>query len=114
MGIVLADWVTDTESDVAAALALEPLDVDGELSDAERQTWDDRLGAVTVKFEMDVSEQARRSLRESLAERSELYRRTRADLMHPRSQDGQALAAALDTALDDGAVDGLLMFGGMA
>jgi hypothetical protein len=114
LGMVLVDWVSGTESDVAAALALEPLDVDGELSDAERQTWDDRLGAVTVKFEMDVSEQARRSLRESLAERSELYRRTRADLMHPRSQDGQALAAALDTALDDGAVDGLLMFGGMA
>jgi hypothetical protein len=110
--MVLADWLSETESDVTAALALEPLDVDGELSDVERETWDDRLGAVTVKFEMDVPEQARRSLRETLAEQSPLYRRTRADLMHPRSQDGQALAAALDSALDDGAVGSLLAFGG--
>lgn len=110
LGVLLANWVIETESDVAAALALEPLDVDAQLNDAERQAWNERLVDVTVRFEVDVPEQARQSLRESLAEQSELYRRTQTALMYPRSRDGQALAAVFDAALDRGVI-GLLTSG---
>jgi len=110
LGTVLADWTIETESAVAAALALEPLDPHDELDLAEREAWDERLGEVTVSFETDVPKEAQRALRDSLAKRSELYRRTLNALGNPHSQDGRALAAALDAAIGDGVV-GLLTSG---
>jgi hypothetical protein len=104
LGKALADWVIETDSAFAAALALEPLDSNGVIENAERRAWDKRLAEVTVSFEIDVTPDAQRTLRESLARTSELYRRTRDGLASPRSRDGQALAAALDDALDDGVV----------
>jgi hypothetical protein len=71
---------------------------------AERQAWIRRLHQVTVSFEIDVNAEAHEALRESLARRSDLYRRTRDGLADPHSLDGQALAAALDGAVDDGIV----------
>lgn len=53
-------------------------------------------------LEIDVKAEAQEALRESLARRSEPYRRPRDGLASPRSPEGQALAAALDGALDDG------------
>lgn len=108
LGEALADWVTETESEVAAALKLEPLDPGGVIESAERQTWIRRQCHVTISFEVDVKAEAQQALRESLARRSELYRRTRDGLASPRSRDGQALAAALDGALDDGIVGQLI------
>ncbi len=102
LGEALADWVIETDSEVAAALELEPLDPSGVIEDAERQAWIRRLDQVTVSFEIDVRADAQEALRESLARGSELYRRTRDGLASPCSPEGQALAAALDGALDDG------------
>ena len=102
LGEALADWVIETDSEVAAALELEPLDPSGVIEDAERRAWIRRLYQVTVSFEIDVKAEAQKALRESLARRSDLYRRTRDGLASPRSPEGQALAAALDGALDDG------------
>ena len=102
LGEALADWVIETDSEVAAALELEPLDPSGVIEDAERRAWIRRLDQVTVSLEIDVKAEAQEALRERLARKSELYRRTRDGLASPRSPEGQALAAALDGALDDG------------
>jgi len=104
MGKAIAEWVVDTNSEVAAALALEPLDPDGVLEAAERQAWDEDLLQVTLSFEIDVADETQRSLRDALAGKGELYRRTRGALANPHDQDGQALAAALDHALDTGVI----------
>jgi hypothetical protein len=104
LGEALADWAIETDSDVAAALALEPLDPNGVIENAERRAWEKRLAEVTVSFKIDVNADARQALRESLTRMSELYRRTQDGLASPRSREGQALAAALDNALDDGVV----------
>ena len=63
---------------------------------------DEGLSRVTRSFEIDVADETQRSLRVALAGKSELYRRTRDALANPHDQDGQALAAALDHALDTG------------
>jgi hypothetical protein len=104
LGEAMAGWVIETDSEVAAALALEQLDPSDVIKDAERQEWMRRRAEVTVSFEIDVSAEALRALRANLVRRSELYRRTRDGLASPSSRDGQALAAALDSAIDDGIV----------
>jgi hypothetical protein len=104
MGKELASWVIETDSEVAAALALEPLDPDSVTESAERQAWERRLAKVTISFKINVSADAQLSLRKNLASLSELYRRTRNGLADPHGRNGQALAAALDGALDDGVI----------
>ncbi len=104
LGKTLASWVIDTHSEVAAALALEPLDPDSAIERAEHRAWGRRLGEVTISFKINVNADAQLSLRKNLARLSELYRRTQDGLARPRSRNGQALAAALDDALDDGVV----------
>jgi len=39
LGETLDAWVIESDSEVAAALALEPLDPSGVIEDAERQAW---------------------------------------------------------------------------
>ena len=104
LGEALAEWVIETHSQVAAALTLEPLDPRGLLEDAERREWYEGLATVTLSFKINVDDGAQRSLRDNLVRKSELYRRTRDALARPYDQDGQALAAALDHALDTGVV----------
>jgi hypothetical protein len=107
LGENVADWVMGTESAVAAAMALEPLDPDSELSKEERKSWEGYLEEVTVDFKVDLPEDATLSLRENLVRRSDLYCRTRDGLRNPRSDDGLALYSALEVAVADGVIGGL-------
>jgi hypothetical protein len=102
LGEAVADWVIEINSEVAAAFALEPFDVSGVLEDAERRAWDSGLAEVGISFVIDVDAETQQSLREFLARKSELYRRTRDGLASPRSGAGQGLARALDEALENG------------
>lgn len=104
LGRTLAEWVIDSHSEVAAALALEPLDVDGTLENEERRAWEKALAEVTLSFDVQVDADVRKPLRENLALLSELYRRTRDSLARPCGDEGQLLAESLGDGPVNGAV----------
>ena len=104
LGRRLAEWVIDTHGEVAAALALEPLDPDGALDDEERRAWEKALAAVPLSFELQVDAAALKPLRVNLALLSDLYLRTRGALARPAGADGRMLAESLG----DGPVNGAI------
>jgi hypothetical protein len=107
LGRRLAEWVIDTHIEVAAALALESLDVDGTLDDEERRAWKKALAEVPLSLDVQTDADVLKPLRENLALLSDLYRRTRDSLAWPGSDEGRMLAESLSDGPVNGAVSRL-------
>jgi hypothetical protein len=107
LGRRLAEWVIDTHIEVAAALALESLDVDGTLDDEERRGWKKALAEAPISLDVQVGANVLKPLRQNLALLSDLYRRTRDSLAWPGSDEGQVLAESLGDGPVNGAVSRL-------
>jgi hypothetical protein len=107
LGRRLAEWVIDTHTEVAAALALEPLDIDGTLDDEERRGWKKAIAEVPLSLDVQTDADVLKPLRENLALLSDLYRRTRDSLAWPGSDDGRVLAQSLGDGPVNGAVSRL-------
>jgi hypothetical protein len=107
LGRRLAEWVIDTHCEVAAALALEPLDVDGTLDDKERRGWKKALAEVPLSLDIQVDADVLKPLRGNLTLLSDLYRRTRDSLAWPGSDEGRMLAESLGDGPVNGAVSRL-------
>lgn len=84
------------EAEVAAALALQPLDPRDTLSAEQRHWWQELLDAVILEFGTDVGTEVEDLLRRDLARNSSLYRRTRDALRQPLGEEGQALGVTPD------------------
>jgi hypothetical protein len=107
LGRRLAEWVIDTHIEVAAALALESLDVDGTLDDEERRAWKKALAEVPLSLDVQTDADVLKPLRKNLALLSDLYRRTRDSLAWPGSDEGRVLAESLSDGPVNGAVSRL-------
>jgi len=107
LGRRLAEWVIDTHIEVAAALALESLDVDGTLDDEERRAWKKALAEVPLSLDVQTDADVLKPLRENLALLSDLYRRTRDSLAWPGSDEGRMLGESLSDGPVNGAVSRL-------
>lgn len=108
VGEEVASWTSRIGAQVAAALALEPFDPQGEVTGEQRQDWAETVAAVTLSFTTDLGEQEITTLRRRL-QGDELYRRVADGLSHPGSPAGQRLYAALTGSL--GGATGPLMWG---
>jgi hypothetical protein len=106
---VVADWILKCEAAVAAALAFEPLDPTGTLSDKDRAEWESLLTAPEIEVTVDLPADTVDSMRARLSV-DLLYRVTKEALQDPSSGLGQALRAALED-LEESGVLGLLLNG---
>jgi hypothetical protein len=91
----LAKWIADVEATFSAAVSLEPLDPDGEMTDEERADWEDAPGNIDVSFSLEAGRDLHRSLRRHLVGDG-FYCSVRAALADPGGEEGRALKDSLD------------------
>lgn len=87
----VAQWIIDNDAEVGAALSFEEFDPDGTLDEDERKAWRSAMYGLELGVSADGCGGL---LRESIAERSSLYRDARHALANPRGNLGQQLLAA--------------------
>jgi hypothetical protein len=111
LAALLAQWITEVDAEVPAAIALEPLDPDLVLDGQQRAAWRDRMECVTADLTLDVEPDVIQALQEHLTREASLYTAVRLALRDPLSPQGKRFAAALDDAAEDGVIGGVL-YGG--
>ena len=105
---LIAHWVTSIDAAVPAAFALEPFDPKGTLSQTQHKVWEGRFEALEASISLDFAPDVLTLLGARLRRNNSLYLQTRNALRRPRGKDGRALATALDTVLEGGALGQLL------
>lgn len=105
---LVADWLVRCDGEVAAALAWERVGGLHGMSAGEREAWTERLDVVGLRVAVDEALVPLAELRRQLADRSARYRTTAAALADISSPRGWALAAAIDAAIEDGDLMGLV------
>jgi hypothetical protein len=90
---LLADWIVRIEAQAAAALTLEPLDLQHLLTDDQRDRWQEALGALTLSLCLQVDEATTAGLRRRLVRSSTTYRDISEALAAPYGSTGRALLA---------------------
>ena len=90
----IARWIIDQDSEVGAALVLEPFDP-GNTFDADGQAkWDDAMYGIELGVEIYGGDDIVARVRESLGNTGGLYCATRDALANPKSEAGQRLLDA--------------------
>lgn len=103
----IVTWILDRENEVAAALALEELDPDGRLSQAERDQWTELIDAVTADVTLGVEQPVIELVRHHMTQ-DVLYARVKRALEDPAGASGRDLRQVLTVLAASGVVGDLL------
>lgn len=98
----LVQWSLCEDAEIAAALALEPLDPRGTLGPEARGEWDRLLEELTLTVSYFLPEDVEQSLRRVLARRGTRYWYVKRALHDPRSGPGRHVLDALRDVAESG------------